>query len=282
MSVERIDAHHHLWKYSREEYPWMLEGMESIRRDFLIDELKAALRDGGVDGVITVQARQSVVETEWLIELASRHKFMRGIVGWVPLTRSAVRADLERYTSTSPLKGVRHVLHDEPDDLYMLRKDFNQGISLLKQFGLRYDILIFERHLPQTIEFVDRHPNQMFIVDHIAKPRIKERLLSPWREHMRDLAKRPNVYCKLSGLVTEADWRGWTESDLRPYIDVVLECFGPKRLMFGSDFPVSLVACTYKRWMEVVEKTIIGISAVEREWVFGRTATEAYNLSPVA
>ena len=256
----------------------MLQGMDSIRRDFLIPELRQTMQEGGIDGVVTVQARQSLVETEWLLDLASRHNFMRGVVGWVPLADPAVASHLEKYAANPKLKAVRHVLHDEPDDFYILRDDFNRGIARLKALGLRYDILIFERHLPQTIEFVDRHANQVFIVDHVAKPRIKDRLLSPWRERMRDLARRENVYCKLSGMVTEADWNAWAESDLQPFIETVLECFGPGRVMFGSDWPVALVACTYKHWIEVVERATALLSLSERNRLFGGTAKEAYQL----
>jgi L-fuconolactonase len=278
MSEERIDSHHHLWKYAPADYPWMLEGMELIRRDFLVPELQHAMREGRIDGVVTVQARQSLVETEWLLDLASAHDFMRGVVGWVPLADPAVVSHLEKYWDYPKLKAVRHVLHDEPDDFYMLREDFNRGVALLEDVGLRYDILILERHLSQTIEFVDRHPNQIFIVDHIAKPKIRDHLLSPWRERMQDLARRENVYCKLSGVVTEADWNAWTEQDLKPYIDTVLGCFGADRLMFGSDWPVALAACSYKRWIEVVERSTRSLSASERDRLFGGTAKEAYRL----
>ena len=282
MPEEKIDAHHHLWKYSHAEYPWMLQGMEGIRRDFLISDLQQTMRSGGIDAVVTVQARQSVIETEWLLELASQHDFMRGVVGWVPLINAKVGKQLERYCASPKLKAVRHVLHDEADDFYILREDFNRGISLLEDFGLRYDVLIFERHLPQTIQFVDRHPNQAFILDHIGKPRIRDHVVSPWRENIRDLARRENVYCKLSGVVTEADWHSWSEADLRPYIDVVLESFGPKRLMFGSDWPVITVACTYKKWVEVVQSVTKSLSADERDRLLGGTAKEAYGLQSVA
>ena len=278
MPSERIDAHHHLWKYSKEEYPWMLEGMEAIRRDFLVGELKQAMEAGRIDGVVTVQARQSLVETEWLLNLTRHRRFMRGVVGWVPLTHPAVGSHLERFSANPKLKAVRHVLHDEPDDCYMLRSDFNRGVALLKKFGLRYDILIFERHLHQTLEFVDRHPQVTFVVDHVAKPQIKAHVVSPWRENMRELARRENVYCKLSGMVTEAAWRTWTESDLRPYIDIALECFGAQRLMFGSDWPVALVACSYKKWVEVVERATTSLSPSEKESLFGGTAKQAYGL----
>ena len=278
MQPERIDAHHHLWKYSPEEYPWMLEGMDSIRRDFLVRELKQAMQEGRIDGVVTVQARQSLLETEGLLGLARRSSFMRGVVGWVPLTDAAVGSHLERFAANPKLKAVRHVLHDEPDDFYMLRDDFNRGVAMLEKVGLRYDILIFERHLPQTIEFVDRHPQLIFIVDHIAKPKIKDHILSPWRENIQKLARRENVYCKLSGMVTEAGWQTWTENSLQPYIDIVLECFGAKRVMFGSDWPVALVACSYKKWVEVVERASAALSANERVCLFGGTAKQAYGL----
>lgn len=278
MSEERIDSHHHLWKYSRADYPWMSEGMESIRRDFLVPELSRAMQTAKIDGVVTVQARQSLLETDWLLELACRHDFMRGVVGWVPLADPAVASHLEKYWHNPKLKGVRHVLQDEPNDFYVLRDDFNRGVSQLEDLGLSYDILIFERHLPQTIEFVDRHPTQMFVLDHIAKPKIKSQVLSPWREHMRELARRENVYCKLSGMVTEADWNTWTENDLRPYMETVLEFFGPRRLMFGSDWPVSLLACPYEKWVEVVERSTASFSVSERDRLFGGTAKEAYRL----
>lgn len=252
--------------------------MDSIRRDFLAPELDRTVHAAKIDGVVTVQARQSLVETEWLLDLAAGHDFIRGVVGWVPLADPGVGSYLEKYCHHPKLKSVRHVLHDEADEFYMLREDFNRGVSQLEDIGLRYDLLIFERHLPQTIEFVDRHPNQIFILDHIAKPKIKSRILSPWREHMRELARRENVYCKLSGLVAEAGWNTWTENDLRPYIDAVLECFGPSRLMFGSDWPVLLVASTYKKWIDVVDRSTAHLSISERDRLFGGTAKHAYGL----
>ncbi len=193
MMADRIDAHHHLWKYSAEQYPWMADNMDALRRDFLVDDLSKVLREAGIHGVVTVQARQIVEETEWLLGLAERNDFMQGVVGWVPLVEEGVRYHLEKLSLCPKLKAVRHVLHDEPDDFYMLREDFNRGVAHLKDFNLRYDILVFERHLPQTIEFVDRHPQQVFIVDHIAKPRIKDRMLSSWRENILELALRQNV-----------------------------------------------------------------------------------------
>ncbi len=278
MKVDRIDAHHHLWKYSREQYPWMTDNMGMLRHDFLIDDLNKVMREADIDGVVTVQARQMLEETEWLLGLAERNDFIQGVVGWVPLVEEGVRDRLEKLSIRTKLKAVRHVLHDEPDAFYMLREDFNRGVAHLKDFNLCYDILIFERHLHQTIEFVDRHPQQVFIVDHIAKPRIKDGTLSPWRENIIELARRENVYCKLSGMVTEAKWTDWTEEDLRPYFEIAIEAFGPARLMFGSDWPVVLVASSYQRWAETVQRAIAGLSVDEQAQVFSGTAKEAYQL----
>ena len=274
-----IDAHHHLWKYSAAEYGWISPEMRAIRRDFLPEELEKLMHHFGIEGTVTVQARQTLEETAWLLELARKHAVMRGVVGWVPLTEGAgVKRHLERFAGDKKLRGVRHVIHDEADPRYILREDFNAGVRSLRNFGLRYDILIFEKHLPAAIEFVDRHPNQVFILDHIAKPRIKDRVMSPWDRNILEIAKRPNVYCKLSGMVTEADMKRWTPADLQPYIDVVLRAFGPKRLMYGSDWPVMLLAGEYVRWYDVVTNAISKLSKAEQERIMGGTAMEAYGL----
>jgi len=251
--------------------------MAAIRRDFLPKDLLAVTRAAGVAGVITVQARQSVEETRWLLELAAENDFIRGVVGWVPLATLTVEKELETFAQSRKLRGVRHVLQGEPDD-YMLRTDFNRGIALLRNFGLRYDILIFEKQLPTAIEFVDRHPNQPFILDHIAKPKIKAGELEPWRKNIKELAKRSNVTCKVSGMVTEANWHTWTPASLRPYFETVLEAFTPRRLMIGSDWPVCQVACTYDRWLDTIRLWTETLSAFEREAFFKSTALEAYGL----
>jgi L-fuconolactonase len=275
-----IDAHHHFWKYSPEEYGWIDDEMAVIRRDFLPADLRAAAREAGVDAVVSVQARQTVEETRWLRDLAGKNDFIAGVVGWVPLVLPDVGGQLKELAAREPkLKGVRHVLQGEADERYMLRDDFNAGIRPLKRLGLAYDVLIFERHLPQTIEFVDRHPGQVFVLDHVAKPRIRENILSPWRENIRELARRENVYCKISGMVTEADYRAWKPAQLRPYVDVVLDAFGPERLMAGSDWPVCLVACGYSRWWQIVREFIAALSPAEQSKVLGGTAARAYRLS---
>jgi L-fuconolactonase len=189
-----------------------------------------------------------------------------------------VEGVIEKFAVNPKLRGVRHVLQDEPDENYILREDFNRGIRELTRHNLTYDILIFERHLPQTIRFVDQYPNQKFVVDHLAKPRVKYKAISPWREHMHELAKRQNVYCKISGLATEADHRKWTEEQLQPYIDTVFEAFGAKRVMFGSDWPVCLLALSYQRWVEIVAKTAGRLSVAEQERLWAGTAVEAYGL----
>jgi len=278
MAHECIDAHHHLWRYQHEDYPWMGDGMEALRQDYLMADLEAVTREAGVTGTVAVQARQTTHETKWLSELAARSDLIRGVVGWAPLASMDAEPELERLANLPKVKGMRHVLHDEPDPFYMLREDFNRGVSLLKTYRLRYDLLIFESHLPQTIEFVDRHPCQVFVVDHIAKPCIHKGVLSPWRERLKELAQRENVYCKVSGMVTEAKWDCWTEEDLTPYFDAVLDAFTPQRTMFGSDWPVLTLAASYRTWAETVRKVVSSLSQEEQERIFAGTAMEAYGL----
>lgn len=275
----RVDSHQHFWRYKAEEHVWMNARMQAIRRDFLPADLASEIKNTGVDGVVTVQARQTVEETRWLLELADRYSFVKGVVGWAPLASHELEQVLHEFTEKKNLKGMRHVVHDEADDRFILRSDFNRGVSSLKRFDLVYDILIFERHLPQTIEFVDRHPQQIFVLDHVGKPRIKGQILDPWRENIRRLAERENVFCKLSGMVTEADWQNWSKEDLQPYFDVVLEAFGAERLMFGSDWPVCLLASAYARWHQTVLELSKELSAEEQKRLLGKTAIEVYQLS---
>lgn len=273
-----IDSHQHFWKFEPAEYGWIGPHMTVLRRDFLPKDLEIEKREAGIDRSIAVQARSSVEETAWLLELADANESVAGVVGWVPLGARDVESHIEKFADHPKLRGIRHVVQDEPDDQYLLRPDFNAGVAALRRFRLVYDILIFERHLPTAIEFVDRHPSQIFVLDHIAKPRIREGLLSPWRERIRELARRPNVYCKLSGVVTEADWQGWTPDDLQPYFDTVLEAFTPKRLMFGSDWPVLLLAGTYQGWCSALKSAIGALTESEQARVWGGTAAEAYRL----
>jgi L-fuconolactonase len=271
-----IDAHQHFWKYVAGEFPWLDDSMAHLRRDFLPADLAPEMAAVNIDRCVAVQARQSVEETEFLLQLAIEHRFIAGVIGWVPLIEPDITTVLERVQSPE-LKGVRHVLQDEPDS-YILRADVSRGIAALRPFNLVYDILIFERHLSQTIQFVDRHPNQIFVLDHVAKPRVRAGELSPWRENLKALAERPNVYCKLSGLVTEADWKSWTDGTLAPYLDIALEAFTPSRLMFGSDWPVLLAASTYSGWFRVVRNFTATLSADEQELLWGGNAARVYGI----
>lgn len=277
----KIDAHHHFWTYNTEEFGWIDDGMARIRRDFLPADLLGEIQNAGVDGVISVQARQSLAETDWLLAMAGAHDWIKGVVGWVPLASPGVEQDLARLSRQPKLKSVRHVVQGEPDERFLARPDFNRGVSLLKSFGLAYDILIFEHQLPAAIDFVDRHPDQVFVLDHIAKPRIRDRGTTAWHSLIGELARRPRVYCKLSGLVTEADPATWTPAQLRPYAERVLEAFGPSRLMFGSDWPVCLVACGYQQWLDTVTDFISTLSQNEQARIWGGTAADAYRLKEI-
>ena len=276
--LECIDAHHHLWRYNPEEYAWIGPDRAALARDFLPEDLLRELGGSGVAGSVAVQARETLDETRWLLDLASVSPVIRGVVGWAPIASPQFPAVLEDLRHCKKLKGLRHVVQDEPDDQFILREDFNSGIDLLKQHSLVYDILIFDRHLPVAISFVDRHPAQIFVLDHAAKPHIRERQLEPWRTNIRELARRENVYCKLSGLVTEAHWTEWRPADLQPYLDVILEAFGPNRLMAGSDWPVCLLAATHQNWFSTVRRLIKPLSSAEQEMILGRVATKVYSL----
>ncbi len=274
----KIDAHHHFWNYNAGEYAWISGSMGVLRKDYLPETLAPELEAAGIDGVVSVQARQSLKETEWLLDLAAEHDFIKGVVGWVPLVSPEAGRDLDNFAPDHFLKAVRHVLHDEPGDDYVLRADFNAGVGLLESRHLAYDILIFERHLRQTIQFVDMHPQQIFVLDHLAKPKIKDNEFEPWRKYMRQLAERENVYCKISGMAVEADHQAWTPEQLKPYYEITLEAFGPRRLMFGTDWPVCLLACEYRQWSEIVRGFVAELSDSEQQRILGETAVEAYHL----
>ncbi len=253
--------------------------MRALRRDFLPADLRAEVGAAGVAGVISVQARQTLAETRVLLEQARANDFILGVVGWVPLIDPEVRTPLEAFAADPYMRACRHVLQDEADD-YMLRPDFNEGVRAVTESGLVYDILIFERHLPQTLEFVDRHPNQVFVLDHVGKPRIRDASFAAWQRGIRELARRPNIYCKISGMATEAAWGAWDDEDLEPYLDAVLEAFGPQRLMYGSDWPLCLLAVTYKRWFDLVARFASRLSTHERDRILGGAAVEVYGLDP--
>ncbi len=274
----RIDAHQHFWIYNPQEYDWIDDSMAVIRRDFLPQDLQPELQRNGFDGSVAVQASQTLEETRRLLELAARSPRILGVVGWVDLCSPNVRSQLEEFSKHPKLVGVRHVVQSEPDDRFLLRDDFVRGISMLEEFDLAYDILIYTKHLPVAAEFVEHFPKHRFVLDHLAKPPIKTGEIDTWAEGIRRMATFPNVWAKLSGLVTEADWRRWTPEDLTPYLDVAFEAFGPERLMIGSDWPVCLVASSYARTMDIVKSYLQNFPADAREAVLGENARRFWKL----
>ena len=274
----KIDSHHHFWKYDPVTYSWMNEKMGVLKKDYQPEDLQSEINSSNIDGVISVQADQSMRETDDLLKHANEHSFIQGVVGWFPLAEPELEGLLERYASNPWLKGVRHVVQDEPDDRFILGDAFNAGIRRLKPHNLVYDILIYERQLGASIEFVDRHPGQVFVLDHVAKPRIGDQVIEPWKTQMFDMAKRENVYCKLSGMATEADWQSWTKEDLWPYMEIALEAFGPARMMLGSDWPVARLAVEYGDWISLCRESISSLSETERALVEGEVAIRSYDL----
>ncbi|HEY3626038.1 MAG TPA: amidohydrolase family protein [Terracidiphilus sp.] len=277
---KRIDAHQHFWQYNPVEHGWMTDEMAAIRRDFLPQDLKPLLDRAGFDGCVAVQARQNLDETRWLLELAARHDFIFGVVGWVDLRSPELQSQLLEFADRKKLVGVRHVVQDEPDDEFMLREDFRRGIGWLEEFGLAYDVLIYPRQLRAAIQLVQQFPRQRFVLDHIAKPPIAEGSMEPWGAGVRELAQAPNLYCKLSGMVTEACWGGWQTDDFRPYLDGVLEAFGCGRLMIGSDWPVCTLSASYEAAMGIVLEYVGRLTAAEQAGILGGNCARYYKLLP--
>lgn len=274
----RLDAHQHFWQYRAADYPWMTDALQALRRDFLPGDLQPLLAAAGLDGSIAVQAQQTVAEARWLLELAGRHPFIKGVVGWVDLCAPGVDEDLTQLRRDPRFVGVRHVVQDEPDDRFLLRPDFQRGLARLASHGLTYDLLIYPRQLPAALELVARFPGQPFVLDHLAKPAVRDGHMEPWCTQVRELARAPHVWCKVSGLVTEADWARWTPDQLRPYLDVVFEAFGPGRLMFGSDWPVCTLAGRYDRVFALVDEYARPLAPAERAGLFGGNAARFYGL----
>ena len=250
--------------------------MRTLRRDFLPDDVSPELSRHRFDGSIAVQADSSEQETEFLIALASRHEWIYSVVGWVDLCAPDVAARLDSFAKYEKLCGFRHIVQAEQDDRFLLRPDFLRGIAALKQFAFTYDILIYPRQLPAAAEFVGRFPEQPFILDHLAKPAVRTGEIQPWSAHIRRVACIPNVLCKVSGLVTEAVWQDWRPDDFRPYLDVAFDAFGPRRLLFGSDWPVCLLAGTYDQVVKLVEDYACQFSAEDQAAIFGENAARVY------
>jgi len=272
-----IDSHQHFWRYDAAEYGWIDDAMAVLRRDFLPCDARREMDAAGITGCVAVQARQTLAETRWLLDLAAEHPFIRGVVGWIDL-QNDVDAQLEHFAADAALVGIRHIVQSEPDG-FLERPSFLAGLARLAARHVPYDILIYARQLPAAVEFARRFPEQRFVLDHLGKPDVRGGEFKEWRRHLEALAALPHVFCKLSGLVTEADWRGWTREQLRPYLDAALDAFGPNRVMIGSDWPVCLVAASYGEVIGLVRDAIAEYSTDERERMLGGTAQDFWELS---
>lgn len=277
-AADRLDSHQHFWRHVAADYPWIGPGMEALARDFLPADLAGVARAAGVGGSIAVQARQSLEESRWLLELADNDPFIRGVVGWVDLRSGRAAEDLARLAAHPRFVGVRHVVQDEPDDRFLLDEAFVRGLESLHQFGLVYDLLVVPRQLPAAVELAGRLPDQSFVLDHLAKPPIRGGKIDGWRDDIERLARHRHVSCKVSGLVTEAAWQSWKREDFRPYLEVALDAFGPDRLLFGSDWPVCLLAAEYADVAGIVEDFTAGLTADEQRAIWGGTARRVYGL----
>ncbi|MDJ0766927.1 MAG: amidohydrolase family protein [Myxococcota bacterium] len=273
----RIDAHQHYWRYDQNRDTWITDEMSVLKRDYLPTDLNEHLSDQMMDGSILVQADQSIAETEFLLELAEYSSTAIGVVGWVDLVSEDIERQLDRFTQFEAFRGVRNIAQTEPDD-FLARDDVIEGIGKLRAYGLTYDILVYPEQLPSAIRLVQRLPDQPFVLDHIAKPSIRDSTLSPWSDLISELASHDNVWCKVSGLVTEANWRSWKPEDFRPYLDIVFSAFEPNRLMFGSDWPVCLLAASYDEVVGLVNDYSRHLSETDRRSLFGGTAQSFYGV----
>ena len=273
-----IDSHQHFWNYEPEKHSWIDDEMSVIRRDFLSDDLQKVFDENGVDACVAVQADQTTEETDFLISLAENNSFIKGVVGWVDLRSESIEEDLLKYKKYDVIKGFRHVVQEEQDHNFMLRPEFLNGIELLGKYNLCYDILIFPHQLVAALELVNKFPNQKFVIDHIAKPYIKDGFFEGWAVMMREIAKNQKVYCKISGMITEADYKTWTPEQVHPYMKLVLESFGAGRVMYGSDWPVCLVAGNYSIVKALVTDFISDLSQEQQNAIMGGNAAKFYNL----
>jgi L-fuconolactonase len=273
-----IDAHHHLWIYNTEDYGWMDDSMAVLKQDHLPADLEKQLSVAGVSGTVAVQARQKPEETRWLLGLAAENPFIKGVVGWVNLQSEELINQLSEFGQNPLLCGVRHVIHDEPDDDFMLRPDFLRGIELLQKFSLTYDLLLFPKHLERAVELAGRFPDQKFVLDHMAKPFIRSGVMDPWKADITALAEQPNVWCKISGMVTEADLNNWNYEDFIPYLDTVLEAFGTGRIMLGSDWPVCRMAGEYRDVMNIPLRYFDSFEPADKNKVYYQNCIDFYQL----
>jgi len=273
-----IDSHQHFWNYEPVKHEWIDDSMSAIRKDFTPDDLKKVYEENKVDGCVAVQADQTLKETDFLLDLADKNDFIKGVVGWVDLRGKEINDVLNKYSQFDKIKGFRHVVQGEEDPNFLLRPNFLNGISNLEKYNYVYDILIFPHQLGATLEFVKKFPNQKFVIDHIAKPYIKDGFYDGWAILMKEIAKQENVHCKLSGIITEADFNTWTPQQIQPYMELVLSAFGPERILYGSDWPVCLVAGNYNSVKKLTIDFIANLSAIEQAAIMGGNAIKFYNL----
>ena len=276
--MRKVDSHQHFWHYNPTKHQWINQQMAVLKQDFLPPQLADLLASKNIEGSIAVQADQSEAETEFLLKLADKFTFIKGVVGWIDLQSPELEQRLDYYSRFPKLKGFRHIVQDEPDDFFLLRDRFMNGVSKLAQYHYTYDILIYARQLPATLKFVNQFPEQPFVLDHIGKPNIKDDDWDAWADLIEELAQNSNLWCKVSGMVTEADWHQWSYTHLEKYLDHILQCFGPERIMFGSDWPVCLLAASYAQVVEVFDSFVNGLSAEAQLMMWGGNASSFYQL----
>ena len=273
------DSHQHFWQVGRFDYPWMTSELGVLYRDYLPDELAPILSRNGVSKTVLVQASNSVAESHWLLNLANENSFIAGVVGWVDLMSPIVDAQLDELSAHSKFKGVRHLVESEPDDDWLIQPSVLSGLRQLSRYRLSYDLLVHTRHLKYVLQVVESVPELAFVIDHLAKPPIAKNEIKAWSQALKPLASYPNVHCKLSGLVTEANWTSWKSDDLRPFVEYALELFGTERLMFGSDYPVCLLAASYDRVLDAFQEILEPLSDADREKIFSNNAAKFYRLA---
>lgn len=273
-----IDTHHHLWRYNSIDYNWIDDSMKILRRDYLPGELEVEMKMAGVTGTIVVQARQTLEETQWLLEISDSLSFIKGVVGWVDLQSTDLEKQLDEFAGHPRMVGVRHVIHDEPDDNFLFRPAFLNGIEKLQKYDLIYELLLLPTHLSGAVELVSLFPDQKFVLDHISKPFIKSGILQPWKENIEELAGQSNVWCKISGMVTEADHQGWKYDDFVPYMNTVVHAFGTNRIMIGSDWPVCKLAAEYKDVISIPIKFFASLSQSQKQSIYYQNAIDFYQI----
>jgi L-fuconolactonase len=275
----KIDSHQHFWEFDKVlDKSWISDSMSVLRQDFSPTQVQPLMLEKGIEGCVAVQADQTEDETHYLLDLANKYSIIKGVVGWVDFRAPNIDERLEYFSGFKALKGFRHIVQAEKEDDFLLRKDFCEGISLLKKYNFTYDILIYPKHLKHAIKFVERFPDQKFVIDHIAKPFIKDQIIKEWKEELEVFGKYENVYCKMAGLVTEADWDNWKFEDFSSYVSITLDIFGTDRVMFGSDWPVCLPSASYSQVCEIIEKNTSFLNSEEKEKLWGLNCSNFYGL----